>query len=161
MTSPTTSTKLKPPLEAIAQFLDNLDGVASKRSWGEIAWFHNPGGVFASGAYVATIKLRDGPNDSASRLDADGAVRLNFGMLRSAFVARFGQPPMRPPKGGSIEGPWDLLARDRLQPHPVYGWMCWAAIAEPSPGSVEMLKPLLLDAWSRAAEKSAARFKGR
>jgi hypothetical protein len=150
-----------PQLEILAAFLDSLAGVACKRSWGEIAWFHNPGGVFASGAYVATIKLRDGPNDSASALDSDGAMRLNFGMPRAGFIARFGPPPPRPPKGGSIEGPWDLKARDRLQPHPVYGWMCWAAIANPSDASLEAIKPLLLQAHARAAEKSAARINGR
>ncbi len=155
------STRLTQPLETIAGYLDVLDGIVGKRSWGEIAWFHNPGGVFASGAYVATIKLRDGPNDNASRLDADGAMRLNFAMPRADFIARFGQPPLRPPKGGSIEGPWDLAARDRLQPHPVYGWMCWAAIANPSAARAESLKPLLLEAWFRAAERSAARLKGR
>lgn len=156
-----TTATLTAPLDEIADFLDGLEGVACKRSWGESAWFHNPGGVFASGAYVATLKLRDGPNDSASALDADFAMRLNFGMLRSDFIAMFGVPPSRPGKGGCIEGPWDLRARDRLIPHPVYGWMCWAAIASPSAASIELLRPLLLKAHGRASLKSAARLGAR
>jgi hypothetical protein len=88
-------------------------------------------------------------------------VRVNFGIERPEFIQLFGEPPRRPGKGASIQGPWELRARDRLMPHPVYGWMCWAAIANPSDLSVEALRPLLLKAHGRAALKSAARLRSR
>jgi hypothetical protein len=147
-----------PAIQEIAAFLDALDGVARKESWGEIAWFHNPGAGFASGAYVATVKLRDGPNDRASYLDGDGAHRLNFAMERSEFIRMFGLPPARPAKGEAIDGPWDLQARGVLMPHPVYGWMCWASIIDPGAGSMALLKPLLASAHGRARRALARRL---
>jgi hypothetical protein len=59
--------------------------VVEKASWGERAFFVNPGGVLASGAYFATCKLKDGPNDAASRLDARGAWRFNT-MLKARVI---------------------------------------------------------------------------
>jgi hypothetical protein len=150
-----------PAMQEIAAFLDALDGVVRKESWGEIAWFHNPGERFASGAYVATVKLRDGPNDRASNLDGDGAHRLNFAMERTDFVRMFGTPPMRPAKGQAITGPWDLQARRTLLPHPVYGWMCWASIIAPDIESAGPLKPLLAAAHRRAQLGHARRISRR
>jgi hypothetical protein len=146
-----------PAMREIAVFLDALDGVVRKESWGEIAWFHNPGAMFASGAYVATVKLRDGPNDRASNLEGDGAHRLNFAMERTEFVGMFGSPPVRPAKGQAITGSWDLRARKVLMPHPVYGWMCWASIIDPDMESVGRLKPLLAAAHRRAQLAHARR----
>ena len=37
-----------------------LRGVVCKESWGEVAWFYNPGGFFANGSYFLTIKRWDG-----------------------------------------------------------------------------------------------------
>jgi hypothetical protein len=150
-----------PAMQEIAAFLDALDGVVRKESWGEIAWFHNPGQRLASGAYVATVKLRDGPNDRASDLDGDGAQRLNFAMQRTEFVRMFGMPPMRPSKGQAITGPWDLQARTTLMPHPVYGWMCWASIINPDMESVGLLMPLLAAAHRRAQSGHARRVSRR
>jgi hypothetical protein len=147
-----------PPMQEIATFLDALDGVVRKQSWGEIAWFHNPGAGFANGVYVATVKLRDGPNDRSSYLDGDGAHRLNFAMERSEFIRMFGGPPARPAKGQAIMGPWDLQARGVLLPHPVYGWMCWASIIDPGIASPALLKPLLAAAHGRAQNSLARRL---
>jgi hypothetical protein len=147
-----------PALTEISAFLDALDGVVCKESWGEIAWFHNPGARFASGTYVATVKLRDGPNDRASNLDGDGAHRLNFAMARSEFILMFGGPPSRPAKGQAITGPWDLKERRTLMPHPVYGWMCWASIIDPGVESAGLLKPLLAAAHGRAQRSLARRL---
>ena len=145
-------------MQEVAVFLDALDGVVQKQSWGEIAWFHNPGARLASGVYVATIKLRDGPNDRASNLDGDGVHRLNFSMERAEFIRRFGDPPVRPARGQAIIGPWDLQARATLMPHPVYGWMCWAAITDPKPEDILVLKSLLASAHRRARRLHARRI---
>ena len=127
-----------------------LRGVVCKESWGEVAWFYNPGGFFANGSYFLTIKRWDGPNDKASRLDRDGVWRLNFGLPREQFEDRFGPRPARPPKGGVCDGPWDYAALDQLSPHPVYGWMGWVAINAPSKRTFEALKPLIREAHVKA-----------
>ena len=37
----------------------------------------------------------------------------------------------------------DFSQRDRILPHPVYGWMCWIAVLNPSHETFEEVKPLL------------------
>jgi hypothetical protein len=143
---------LKPVMQEIADHLDRLEGIVRKQSWGEIAWFFNPEAKHSNGAYVATIKLRDGPNDRASGLDHDGAHRLNFGMQRADFMQHFGAPPQRPGKGRAIAGPWNARMRGVLQPHPVYGWMCWAAISDPTSDDIVVLKSQLAIAHMRAQQ---------
>ncbi len=130
--------------------LAELDGVSPQSSWGETAYFYNPGNLLKRGTYFATIKEKDGDNDKGSNLDRDGVWRLNFGVPKPVFQKLFGPPPARPAKGGVIEGPWDFELLDQLTPHPVYGWMSWMAINTPSPASFERCKPLLIEAHGKA-----------
>ena len=60
-------------------------------------------------------------------------------------------------KGCVIQGDWDFTAVNQLTPHPVYGWMSWVAVNNPS---VEMFNDLTpyLDA---AYQKAIAAFKKR
>jgi Family of unknown function (DUF6194) len=139
--------------------LQTLDGVAPLKAWGEQAYFYNPNLTLKRGTYFATIKEKDGDNDRASRLDRPGAWRLNFGVRRKTFEGIFGGPPARPPKSGVIEGPWDFSEKDILTPHPIYGWMCWLAVVNPSAETWQTCKPLILDAHSKAAQAFAKRLK--
>jgi hypothetical protein len=146
------------PEDAAARLAAFADA-AEKASWGERAFFVNPGGRLASGAYFATIKTGDGPNDRGSRLDRPGVWRLNFGPPKALFEARFGAAPMRPPKGGVVAGPWDFTALDAPTPHPVYGWMGWLAVPNPSAETWEALAPLLAAAHQKAATAARRRLR--
>ncbi len=132
----------------------SFEGLVPQNSWGERSYFYNPGGNAPRGTYFLTIKEKDGANDRASDLDRPGVWRLNFGLQKPDFVALFGYPPSRPGKGQAIEGPWDFTELDQLTPHPVYGWMGWVAILNPSAGTFEQLKPLI----ARAHEKARHTF---
>lgn len=134
--------------ELLARFGD----VHPKASWGETAFFVNPDGKLPSGSYFVTLKEKDGENDRASNLDRDGIFRLNFGPGRKAFTDRYGAPPQRPGKGGIIEGPWDFSQTGRLMPHPVYGWMSWMCILNPSRKAFAEILPLIAAAHQRAIE---------
>ena len=134
-----------------------LPGVVCKESWGETAWFFNPGGFFANGGYFLTIKQANGPHDRASRLDRDGVWRLGFAMPLDRYEARFGPRPARPLKGGVCDGPWAYDALDRLTPHPLCAWRGWAAINAPSRRRLEDLKPLIRDAHREARARFEAR----
>ena len=131
----------------------------SKRSWGETAFFVNPGDALPSGAYFATVKDHDGENDRASALDRDGVFRLNFGPGRPAFETLFGPPPTRPPKGGVVEGAWDFTRQDALMPHPIYGWMSWMCILNPTKESLDEIAPLLDKAFKRAEGSARQRIR--
>lgn len=139
--------------------LTKLEGVSPQRTWGETAYFYNPGNLLKRGTYFATIKEKDGENDKSSNLDREGVWRLNIGVPKPVFEQLFGHPPARPAKGGIVEGPWDFTEFDVLMPHPVYGWMSWLAINSPSPQSFEQCKPLLLEAHGKAKSLFEKRIK--
>jgi len=130
--------------------IENLEGVVPIDAWGEVAYFYNPGKLLKRGTYFATIKEKDGENDKASNLDRDGVWRLNMGVSKQTFLETFNQMPARPAKGCSIEGSWDFTKKNKITPHPVYGWMSWMAVLNPSAETFEECKLLLIDAHKRA-----------
>ena len=136
-----------------------LRGVVPKAAWGETSYFFNPGQRFERGTYFATIKDHDGVNDHASRLDRPGVWRLNMGVAKPVYFALFGPPPPRPGKGRTIEGDWDFTALDTLMPHPVYGWMGWIAVLNPSPATWARCRPLIESAYERAKATFDKRMK--
>lgn len=145
--------------EVHAFIMDNLDGVVPLTTWGETAYFYNPGQVLKRGAYFATIKEKNGENDKSSRLDRDGVWRLNMGVTKATFFKVFGHTPVRPAKGCIIEGPWDFAELNKLTPHPIYGWMSWMSVLNPDVSTFEICKPLILNAHQRASQTFAKRMK--
>lgn len=137
--------------------MSTFDGIVPINSWGERSYFYNPGSRAARGTYFLTIKEKDGANDRASNLDRLGVWRLNFGLPRPDFVRLFGCQPVRPGKGQAIEGPWVFTTLDLLTPHPVYGWMGWVSILNPSRESFDRIKPLIGTAYGKARENFAKR----
>ncbi|MEO0487034.1 MAG: DUF6194 family protein [Pseudomonadota bacterium] len=138
------------PDTIIEHLLSRFDGTTVVAAWGERSVFYNPGNQLPRGVYFATVKEKDGDNDRASRLGRAGAFRLNLGTSKPLFLARFGPPPARPGKGGVIAGPWDFTQYDVLTPHPVYGWMSWVAVLNPSPQTLVDMDAMILAAFEKA-----------
>lgn len=96
----------------------------------------------------ATIVTKDSDFDSASNLDRPGVFRLNVGVGKETFRALFGEQEQE-------QADIDFTALDRLMPHPVYGKMYWVSVINPGAKTFEMVKPLIAEARSLAASKSA------
>ena len=127
-------------------------------AWGETSFFYNPDRRLPRGVYFATIKEKNGENDRASNLDRSEVFRLNIGISKMTYQSLFGPQPSRPRAGGVIESGHNFAALDQLIPHPVYGWMSWVCVLNPSAASFDtLLKPLLSEAYSLAVEKFAKR----
>lgn len=141
------------PVDVLKYCLDNLDGVVAVDSWGERGIFYNPGGVLKRGVYVLTVKEKDGENDRASMLDREGVWRVNIGVRRSTFHAMFGGLPGRPVKGGVVDVPYDFATKDVIMPHPIYAWMGWICVLNPSDVTFRQLMPLITEAYGYAVEK--------
>lgn len=135
------------------------EGIVFSSNWGERALFYNPGHVLKKGIYIATFKERDGANDKASHLDSGNRFRLNVGLPKSAYVSLFGPPPFRPSAGNIVATGHNFTQTDCLTPHPVYGWMSWVAVINPSRDTFEMLLPLLDEAVELARKKFEKRKK--
>jgi hypothetical protein len=143
--------------EVIAYSLEHFPGVIKDWNWGERSLFYNPEHQLPKGTYFLTFKQRDGANDSASRI-GPGDYRLNVGISKVAFTDRFGAVPARPAAGGVVQTGHDFSQPDRILPHPVYGWMSWIAMLNPTHETFEEVKPLLLGAYERAVERFRSRI---
>jgi hypothetical protein len=70
----------------ISKFLtDRYLGLVPQSTWGETAFFYNPGQKLKRGTYFVTIKEKDGDNDKASDLNREGVFRVNFGLEKKLF----------------------------------------------------------------------------
>lgn len=137
----------------IKHISENFHGVVPKASWGETSLFYNPGNLLANGVYFCTIKEKDGENDKSSGLDRAGIFRLSIGISPNSYQRLFGPKPPRPAKGGIINSGHDFTACNELMPHPVYGWMNWVQILNPSAAMFADVLPLISEAHARAVVK--------
>ena len=152
-----------PPLsvEAIIERLSSrYEGLVEARNWGERGLFYNPGRVLPKGVYFLTFKEKDGPNDAASNVNRPGVFRLNLGISKPTFAERFGSIPERPPAGGVVLTGHDFQAVDRIMPHPVYGWMAWIGVLNPSAETFETMTPLFDEGYHLAVTRFQKRIKG-
>jgi hypothetical protein len=144
-------------IEQIVKYVQStFPGVVDNHNWGERALFYNPVHKLPKGIYFLTFKEKDGANDSASQIKS-GQYRLNIGISKAAFTALFGGIPARPSAGGVVNTGHDFTACDVITPHPVYGWMSWVAVKNPSSATFGELKPLLAEAYKLAVTKFSKR----
>ena len=143
--------------EILQYCLNQLPGTVLVESWGEKGIFYNPGHVLKRGVYVLTVKEKDGDNDKGSHLNREGVFRVNLGLRKQTFREIFGQVPARPGAGEIVAMPYDFTALDTILPHPVYGWMGWVSVLNPSNETFEKVKPLIAESYEFAKEKFAKR----
>ncbi|RRD38431.1 hypothetical protein EII29_10340 [Leptotrichia sp. OH3620_COT-345] len=138
--------------------LENLKGTVLINSWGERGVFYNPNNKLKRGIYILTIKEKDGENDKSSDLNRENIYRVNLGIRKNTFKKMFGSIPKRPDKGGIVNMNYDFSIIDRIVPHPVYAWMSWICILNPSEKTFEKLKPLIYEAYEYVKEKYAKKI---
>ena len=141
------------PRDIVERIQRDFIGVTSKTSWGETSLFYNPDHILPNGIYFCTLKEHDGENDKASKLNRIDVFRMSIGISKTAYQDRFGTRPKRPNKGDIIDTEHDFTKLDTLMPHPIYGWMSWVQILNPSTESFETLLPLLNEAYINAIIK--------
>ncbi len=141
------------PEEIIEKIVGKFDGVIPKSSWGETSLFYNPGKTLPNGVYFCTIKEKDGDNDKSSDLDRNGIFRLSIGVSKESYEKEFGERPKRPNKGGIIDTGHNFAEVNILMPHPIYGWMSWVQVLNPTKETFEKVLPLIAEAHSNAVLK--------
>jgi hypothetical protein len=135
--------------------LNNYRGVIVRNAYGERSFFYNPDNSLPKGIYFATIKEGDGPNDKASNLGRDGVFRLSLGVGKKTYQNLFGTVPTRPIKGGIIDYDFDFSILGVLMPHPIYAWISWVAINNPTSENMQFLKLLLDNSFDSVISKFA------
>ncbi|MEY8391557.1 DUF6194 family protein [Lachnospiraceae bacterium 45-W7] len=71
----------------------------------------------------------------------------------------FGEVPKRPSTGKVVDMNYDFTAFDKILPLPVYAWMAWVCVLNPSEQTFEELKPYIQEAYEYAKEKFKKRRK--
>lgn len=133
--------------------IKNLKHTVLVETWGEKAIFYNPDNLLKRGIYVLTIKEKDGENDKSSNLNRKGVYRLNLGLKKDVFLKLFGEIPKRPAAGKIVDMNYDFTRLDEILPHPVYAWMGWICILNPSKNTSESLNSLISESYNFAKEK--------
>jgi hypothetical protein len=141
------------PENLIEQITQRFEGLLVKASWGESALFYNPDQRLPNGIYFCTIKQQNGDNDRASQLDRKGVYRLSLGINRKSYEQHFGSKPARPTKGGIVDTGHDFTELDRLMPHPIYAWMAWVQVLNPSVSTFVQILSLMDEAYRNVVVK--------
>ena len=141
------------PKEIIEIIEGRFEGVVPKFSWGETSLFYNPENKLPNGVYFCTIKESDGDNDKSSNLDRSGIYRLSIGIGKDVYEQLFGARPKRPGKGGIIDTGYDFAENNVLMPHPIYGWMSWVQIINPTESKFNEILELIEIAHKSATIK--------
>ena len=145
--------------EIIEYVTVHYSGMTVNTNWGERGLFYNPDRLLPKGIYLMTFKEKDGQNDSASNINRGGMYRLNLGVAKNTFLQLFGSIPARPAAGQIVQTGHDFQEINRITPHPVYGWMAWIAVLNPTHETFDSLKPMIDEAYQLAAKKWKARVK--
>lgn len=145
------------PEEIVDRLTGRFDGLAPKASWGETSLFYNPGLVLANGVYFCTIKEHDGANDRSSGLDRSGVFRLALGLTAERYERLFGSRPVRPAKGPAVSTGHDFTRLDVVMPHPIYAWMGWIQVLNPSEETFVSMESLFVDSYDDVVRKFEAR----
>jgi hypothetical protein len=136
-----------------------LGGVDVLEAGGDYYLFYDPrnGEPVEQLHPFATLVTAD-RHDPASNLDREGVYRLNFGVSKKTYESILGPRPSWPKDGAMVvETGYDYTSLDKLMPHPVYSPQSWMCVLNPSEETFESLRPLLTEAYERAAESHRKR----
>ena len=134
--------------------LNSLKDTVLAKNWGERGIFYNPNNTLKKGVYILTVKEKDGENDRASNItNREGIYRINMGIRKETFIKLFRNIPERPKAGEIVKMEYDFTKTNVILPHPVYAWMSWICILNPTKDTFEELKPLINESYEYAREK--------
>ena len=95
--------------------------------------------------------VHDDTHDTASNLDREGVYRLNIGVKRDTYRARFGDPPPFPKDNRPVATGHDFTKLNEVMPHPIYAAMHFVCVLSPSDATFERtVKPLIAEAYEVA-----------
>jgi hypothetical protein len=124
-------------------------------AWGDHFFYYAPDArVPRNRQPYATIVMKDYPDDTASRLNADGRWRLNIHVGAEIFTEVLGYPP-----ADVQEKSIDYTATDVFLPHPVYGAYGWVSIVNPGDSTIDRARDLLRGAHAHDRRRVERRSK--
>ena len=142
------------------RILARYNGIKAKDAYAERSLFYNPQGRLPNGIYFVTIKNKDGKNDASGNLNRDNVFRVSFQLSPENYKNMFGKKPLRPAKGETVNLGIDFKSLGTLMPHPIYAWMNFVCVNNPTLEYWESeIIPLLDDSYKLVQEKFLKRVK--
>ncbi|MFC7330751.1 DUF6194 family protein [Marinactinospora rubrisoli] len=134
-----------------------FDGIRTLTANGDTFFIYDPDGDLPPERQMPFATIVTGDHyDRVSELDrAPGDYRLNIGLTKATYTARFGAAPTQRNADGVLESGFDYAVRDRLLPHPYYASQHWVGVVNPSTATFDAVRPLLDEAHEYAARKYA------
>jgi hypothetical protein len=132
---------------------EKYSGLIELVKYSETTLFYNPDKILKHGVYFCTFKEKDGPNDKLSNLDRSDVFRMSFNPGSDAYIDLFGNKPKRPLKGETQNLDYDFKKLNMLTPHPVYAWMGWVQVLNPTVDLLESIQSKIDIAYNNAVEK--------
>lgn len=138
--------------ELTAYILKTFDGVEAAHDSGNSFFFCDPENKIP----FVTIVTSDA-YDNFSDLAREGVFRLNIGIGKVTYRTMFPSEAPDAEEKGITRPDFNFAEIDQIMPHPVYGRMYWVCVLNPSPSTMETVRPLLAEAYEIAAEKHRRR----
>src|SRR5438477_12778007 len=99
---------------------DTFDAVWAVDHLGDTFLMYAPDGELPPERQFPFVTIVTGDRyDTVSDLDRPDRYRLNIGLTKAGYAARF---------GGAAETEYDYTAEDTLMPHPVYAGQHWVCV---------------------------------
>jgi len=135
---------------------ETFDGVRTLEGWGDTFFLYDPEGNLPAERQLPFATIVTGDHyDKVSHLDRPGAYRLNIGLTKATYTARFGAAPTQRDADGMLETGFDYAAVDTIMPHPSYASQYWVCVVNPGGATLETAWTLLAEAHEFAARKHA------
>lgn len=137
---------------------DTFDGVNVLDNQGDSFFLYDPDRDLPPERQLPFATIVTGDHyDTVSDLGRAGAYRINIGVTRATYTARFGAVPTRRDADGVLETGFDHAAQDTLTPHPIYASQYWVSVVNPGEATLDTVKAMLAEAHGFAARKHANR----
>ena len=140
----------------LKQYVGAFDGVRAVDSSGDTFFLYDPDGDLPARRQFPFVTIVTGDRyDNVSELARPGAYRLNIGLTKATYVARFGAAPTRRDANGVLVTGFDYAAVDTVMPHPIYASQYWVCVVNPGEATRGTVATLLAEAHAFAARKHA------
>jgi hypothetical protein len=122
-------------------------------TWGDSFAIYDPEGDLPPTRQqpFATVVVQDFPGwDVESRLDREGAFRVNIGVGSRRYAELLGHLPA---EHADRRDAYDYAADDALLPHPQYAGQGWVSVVRPGPRTDGLVRELITEAHAAAVAR--------
>ncbi|MBO0867526.1 MAG: hypothetical protein J2P15_03090 [Micromonosporaceae bacterium] len=136
---------------------DTFDGVRAAEGSGDTFFLYDPAGDLPPERQQPFATIVTGDHyDHVSNLDRPGgAYRVNIGLTKATYTARFGAAATERDADGVLRTGADYTATDTLMPHPIYASQYWVCVVNPGEATLPTVRALLAEAYEFWVRKYA------